>query len=101
MGKGDHRAPNALEPFNLTIHSFLVEINIPLLFCVALLFRLAVQLEFICSTSSPLLPNTIQFLSQVASMSKTFTAKEVGEHKDEKSGMYIIVDSGVYDITSQ
>ncbi len=34
-------------------------------------------------------------------MSKTFTAKEVGEHKDEQSGMYIIVDSGVYDITSQ
>ncbi|KAJ3560726.1 hypothetical protein NPX13_g9204 [Xylaria arbuscula] len=34
-------------------------------------------------------------------MSKTFTAKEVGEHKDEKNGLYIIVDSGVYDVTSQ
>lgn len=34
-------------------------------------------------------------------MSKTFTAKEVSEHKDEKNGMYIIVDSGVYDVTSQ
>jgi cytochrome b involved in lipid metabolism len=33
-------------------------------------------------------------------MSKTFTAKEVGEHRDEQNGMYIIVDSGVYDITS-
>ncbi|KAI0395447.1 putative cytochrome b5 protein [Xylariaceae sp. FL0594] len=33
-------------------------------------------------------------------MSKTFTAKEVSEHKDEQNGMYIIVDSGVYDITN-
>ncbi|KAI1808115.1 cytochrome b5 [Daldinia bambusicola] len=33
-------------------------------------------------------------------MSKTFTAKDVAEHKDEKTGMYIIVDSGVYDITN-
>ncbi|KAI2473254.1 cytochrome b5 [Annulohypoxylon bovei var. microspora] len=33
-------------------------------------------------------------------MSKTFTAKDVAEHKDEKNGMYIIVDSGVYDITN-
>ncbi|KAI0509448.1 putative cytochrome b5 protein [Xylaria bambusicola] len=33
-------------------------------------------------------------------MSKSFTAKEVGDHKDEKNGMYIIVDSGVYDITN-
>ncbi|KAI1466024.1 cytochrome b5 [Daldinia caldariorum] len=33
-------------------------------------------------------------------MSKTFTAKDVAEHKDEQTGMYIIVDSGVYDITN-
>ncbi|KAI0455867.1 putative cytochrome b5 protein [Xylaria acuta] len=33
-------------------------------------------------------------------MSKTFTAKEVGEHKDEQNGMYIIIDSGVYDVTN-
>ena len=33
-------------------------------------------------------------------MSKTFTVKDVAEHKDEQNGMYIIVDSGVYDITS-
>ncbi|KAF3058447.1 hypothetical protein GL218_05708 [Daldinia childiae] len=34
-------------------------------------------------------------------MSQTFTAKDVADHKDEKNGMYIIVDSGVYDITSE
>ncbi|KAI1454521.1 cytochrome b5 [Annulohypoxylon moriforme] len=33
-------------------------------------------------------------------MSKTFTTKDVAEHKDEQNGMYIIVDSGVYDITN-
>jgi len=33
-------------------------------------------------------------------MSKTFTKAEVANHKDEKEGMYIIVDDGVYDITS-
>ncbi|KAI1211787.1 cytochrome b5 [Annulohypoxylon truncatum] len=33
-------------------------------------------------------------------MSKRFTAKDVAEHKDEQNGMYIIVDSGVYDITN-
>ncbi|KAI1093206.1 cytochrome b5 [Rostrohypoxylon terebratum] len=33
-------------------------------------------------------------------MSKTFTVKDVAEHKDEQNGMYIIVDSGVYDITN-
>ncbi|KAI0885640.1 cytochrome b5 [Annulohypoxylon maeteangense] len=33
-------------------------------------------------------------------MSKTFTAKDVAEHKDEQNGIYIIVDSGVYDITN-
>jgi len=34
-------------------------------------------------------------------MSKTFTPAEVAKHKDEKEGMYIIVDTGVYDITSK
>lgn len=34
-------------------------------------------------------------------MSKTFTPAEVAQHKDEKNGIYIIVDDGVYDITSQ
>ncbi|CAJ2502882.1 Uu.00g102760.m01.CDS01 [Anthostomella pinea] len=33
-------------------------------------------------------------------MSKIFTAKDVGGYKDEQSGMYIIIDSGVYDITN-
>jgi hypothetical protein len=33
-------------------------------------------------------------------MSKTFTVAEVAKHKDEKDGMYIIIDSGVYDIAS-
>jgi hypothetical protein len=33
-------------------------------------------------------------------MSKTFTTAEVAKHKDEKDGMYIIIDSGVYDIAS-
>ena len=33
-------------------------------------------------------------------MSKTFTKAEVANHKDEKEGMYIIVDDGVYDITN-
>lgn len=33
-------------------------------------------------------------------MSKTFTAAEVAQHKDEKEGMYIIIDSGVYDVAS-
>ncbi|KAK1754647.1 cytochrome b5-like heme/steroid binding domain-containing protein [Echria macrotheca] len=32
-------------------------------------------------------------------MSKTFTKTEVAAHKDEKEGMYIIIDDGVYDIT--
>ncbi|KAK0638752.1 putative cytochrome b5 protein [Cercophora newfieldiana] len=32
-------------------------------------------------------------------MSKTFTKADVAAHKDEKEGMYIIVDDGVYDIT--
>ncbi|KAH9427109.1 hypothetical protein MCOR02_012488 [Pyricularia oryzae] len=33
-------------------------------------------------------------------MSKTFTPAEVAQHKDEKNGIYIIVDDGVYDITT-
>ncbi|RYP85611.1 hypothetical protein DL769_000952 [Monosporascus sp. CRB-8-3] len=34
-------------------------------------------------------------------MSKTYTAKEVAEHKDEKNGgVWIIVDNGVYDVTN-
>ncbi|TLS30076.1 hypothetical protein PpBr36_03070 [Pyricularia pennisetigena] len=33
-------------------------------------------------------------------MSKTFTPADVAQHKDEKNGIYIIVDDGVYDITN-
>ncbi|KAH8881575.1 cytochrome b5 [Thozetella sp. PMI_491] len=33
-------------------------------------------------------------------MSKSFTVAEVAKHKDEKEGMFIIVDKGVYDITN-
>lgn len=33
-------------------------------------------------------------------MSKTYTLKEVGEHKDGDS-MWLVVDSGVYDISSK
>jgi cytochrome b involved in lipid metabolism len=34
-------------------------------------------------------------------MSKTFTVAEVAHHKDEKEGgMYIIIDDGVFDISS-
>lgn len=31
-------------------------------------------------------------------MSKTFTKADVASHKDEKNGMYIIIDDGVYDV---
>jgi cytochrome b involved in lipid metabolism len=31
---------------------------------------------------------------------KVFTVSDVAKHTDEKDGMYIIVDTGVYDITS-
>ena len=33
-------------------------------------------------------------------MSQQFTKAQVAEHKDEKSGMYIIIDTGVYDVAS-
>ena len=33
-------------------------------------------------------------------MSNTYTTKDVAEHKDEKNGVWIIVDSEVYDVTS-
>lgn len=33
-------------------------------------------------------------------MSKSFSVAEVAEHKDAEKGMYIIVDEGVYDVTS-
>lgn len=33
-------------------------------------------------------------------MSQTFTVAEVAKHKDEKEGMYIIIDGGVYDVAS-
>ncbi|RYP20447.1 hypothetical protein DL767_009450 [Monosporascus sp. MG133] len=34
-------------------------------------------------------------------MSKTYTAKDVAEHKDEKNGgVWIIIDNGVYDVTN-
>ena len=33
-------------------------------------------------------------------MSKQFTTAEVAKHKTEADGMYIIIDSGVYDVTS-
>lgn len=32
-------------------------------------------------------------------MSKQFTTAEVAKHKTEADGMYIIIDSGVYDVT--
>jgi len=34
-------------------------------------------------------------------MSKSLTVAEVAKHKDEKDGMYIIIDSSVYDITGK
>jgi len=33
-------------------------------------------------------------------MSKSFTTADVASHKDAAEGMYIIVDDGVYDVTS-
>lgn len=34
-------------------------------------------------------------------MSNQYTVADVAKHKDESNGMWIIVDSGVYDITSE
>jgi cytochrome b involved in lipid metabolism len=34
-------------------------------------------------------------------MSKSLSVAEVAEHKNADSGMYIIIDSGVYDVTSE
>lgn len=39
--------------------------------------------------------------SQPANMSNQYTVADVAKHKDESNGMWIIVDSGVYDITSE
>lgn len=36
-----------------------------------------------------------------ARMSSQYTVADVAKHKDESNGMWIIVDSGVYDITSE
>ncbi|KAG6358596.1 hypothetical protein INS49_012114 [Diaporthe citri] len=33
-------------------------------------------------------------------MSNQYTVADVAKHKDESNGMWIIVDSGVYDITN-
>ncbi|KAJ4395992.1 hypothetical protein N0V82_009257 [Gnomoniopsis sp. IMI 355080] len=33
-------------------------------------------------------------------MSKQYTTADVAQHKDEANGMWIIVDTGVYDITN-
>src|SRR3569833_350707 len=40
-------------------------------------------------------------LPTVVIMSKSLTVAEVAKHKDEKDGMYIIIDSSVYDITGK
>jgi len=34
-------------------------------------------------------------------MSKSLSVAEVAEHKNADSGMYIIIDSDVYDVTSE
>lgn len=34
-------------------------------------------------------------------MSNQYTVAEVAKHKDESNGLWIIVDSDVYDITSK
>ncbi|EEP76040.1 ATP-dependent RNA helicase DHX8 [Uncinocarpus reesii 1704] len=44
--------------------------------------------------------NAPELHSQPHEMSKTFTPTEVAEHKTADKGLYIIVDSGVYDITN-
>ena len=47
---------------------------------------------------SPESPSTYRFSNTSIKMSKTFTKAEVANFKDEKTGMYIIIDDGVYDI---
>ena len=39
-------------------------------------------------------------LQQNDTMSKSFTIAEVAQHKDEKEGMYIVIDGAVYDVAS-
>ncbi len=34
-------------------------------------------------------------------MSKSFTTAEVAKHKDEKEGFYVIIDTGVYNVTGR
>jgi predicted heme/steroid binding protein len=34
-------------------------------------------------------------------MSKTFTPAEVAQYKTEEKGIYLIIDGGVYDVTSK
>lgn len=34
-------------------------------------------------------------------MSAQFTTADVAKHKDESNGLWIIIDTGVYDITSE
>lgn len=34
-------------------------------------------------------------------MSAQYTTAEVAQHKDDANGLWIIIDSGVYDITSR
>ena len=34
-------------------------------------------------------------------MSNQYSVADVAKHKDESNGMWIIVDNGVYDITSE
>ena len=44
------------------------------------------------------LDNTLADYPYPFTMSKQFTAKEVGEHNTEDKGLYIIVDSNVYEM---
>lgn len=34
-------------------------------------------------------------------MSKSFTVSDVAKHKDEQEGIYIIIDTSVYDVTGK
>lgn len=40
------------------------------------------------------------YIHKPSTMSKQYTTADVAQHKDEANGMWIIVDTGVYDITS-